>query len=253
VRDFSSNGTLLAGKLKLLPTGIKTRLYDGDELGILWTKSTQGQFAVQFGLRFNTFEITEGENTPEQPDEYEANEEDDSIVDYDYNETEKDTSSKSVRKYKRKLKGPSQNIKKPRTNVSLSPKRKPVIDGNDLDNTIEKSNSTPEGEKEEEQEEEEEELSGKEGRFSEDRTKHNKTTDDSPVSAKTDEDRRGKLWTPEEDKKLRDLVIQIQPKEPQDWSTIASLLGRTVKSCKHKFIDHGLHFLIRTEDEQNFR
>ncbi len=61
---------------------------------------------------------------------------------------------------------------------------------------------------------------------------------------KTDEDRRGKLWTPEEDQKLRELVIQIQPKEPADWNTISQILGRTVKSCKHKFNDYGLKDLI---------
>jgi len=60
-----------------------------------------------------------------------------------------------------------------------------------------------------------------------------------------EEDRRGKLWTAEEDQKLRELVQKIQPKDPADWNTLANQLGRTVKSCKHKFNDYNLKDLIR--------
>ena len=64
---------------------------------------------------------------------------------------------------------------------------------------------------------------------------------------KPEEDRRGKLWTPEEDQKLKELVVLIRPKEPADWTLLANQLGRTVKSCKHKFNDYNLKDLLETQ------
>ena len=59
-----------------------------------------------------------------------------------------------------------------------------------------------------------------------------------------EEDRRRKLWTPEEDEQLKQLIIKFKPATNEDWELIASKLGRTVKSVKHKFNDHNLKHLL---------
>lgn len=72
-----------------------------------------------------------------------------------------------------------------------------------------------------------------------------------PVASKEEkqeeeEDRRRKLWTPEEDEQLRQLIVKLKPSSNEDWEVIASKLGRTVKSVKHKFNDHNLKHLLDT-------
>lgn len=58
-----------------------------------------------------------------------------------------------------------------------------------------------------------------------------------------EDDRRRKLWTPEEDDKLKNLVIKYKPSTHEDWGLIANELGRTIKSVKHKYNDYKLYKL----------
>jgi len=60
-----------------------------------------------------------------------------------------------------------------------------------------------------------------------------------------DDDRRRKPWTSEDDEKLKMMIIEHQPKTPEDWETVAAELGRTVKSIKHKFNDYNLKRYLR--------
>jgi len=66
----------------------------------------------------------------------------------------------------------------------------------------------------------------------------------SQKDSETDDDRRRKLWTSEDDMKLTDLVLKHQPRSNEDWDDIANALGRTVKSVKHKFNDYRLYELL---------
>jgi len=64
------------------------------------------------------------------------------------------------------------------------------------------------------------------------------------VKEEEEEDRRRKLWTAEEDEQLKQLVKKLKPSSNEDWEVIASKLGRTVKSVKHKYNDHNLKYLL---------
>jgi len=276
VKDLSSNGTLL--RFTLMPPRQPVRLKDGDEIGLLWNTNNQG-IVVQFGLRFNTFELTEGENIDgikSQSDlhyeiddedimeEIESEEEDD-VLDGDENDPSYlGYNNNPKHPAKRRIKGSPHSGKKIRINTPS----KQTPDEEEDEVTGEKKWSWSA--------EEQEKLSTisqqrKDGRSWKDiaedfpkrsseavRTKYKKMTEAIDKSAtnqasteshqglpvRNDEDRRGKLWTPEEDQKLRDLVIQIQPREPADWNRLSQMLGRTVKSCKHKFNDYGLQDLL---------
>lgn len=63
-----------------------------------------------------------------------------------------------------------------------------------------------------------------------------------------DKDRQRKPWTPEEDELLRVLIKRHKPNTNEEWELVASQLGRTVKSIKHKFNDYHLRYLLE-EDE----
>lgn len=74
------------------------------------------------------------------------------------------------------------------------------------------------------------------------------TTAESSDDIQKLDDRRKKLWTKEEDARLRDLVLQYRPQRKADWETIAQILGRTVKAIKHKYNDYNLEALVKDMD-----
>lgn len=58
------------------------------------------------------------------------------------------------------------------------------------------------------------------------------------------EDRTRKFWTAEEDELLKEMVIEKNPRTPDEWEEIAHIMGRTVKSIKHKYNDKKYYELV---------
>lgn len=58
------------------------------------------------------------------------------------------------------------------------------------------------------------------------------------------EDRTRKFWTAEEDELLKEMVIEKKPGTPEEWEEIAQIMGRTVKSIKHKYNDKKYYELL---------
>jgi len=102
----------------------------------------------------------------------------------------------------------------------------------------------PEPEQEEEEEEQEEEEEEEQQEEDEEQEQEQEQEQEVEIPLTADEDRRRKLWTPEDDELLRELVIQYRPTTQEDWEKIALKLGRTVKSVKHKYNDKRMYELL---------
>jgi len=102
----------------------------------------------------------------------------------------------------------------------------------------------PEPEQEEEEEEQEEEEEEEQQEEDEEQEQEQEQEQEVEIPLTADEDRSRKLWTPEDDELLRELVIQYRPTTQEDWEKIALKLGRTVKSVKHKYNDKRMYELL---------